>query len=252
MKIVMLGRLAVGAIPRIVGTISSRDGLGGLDARRPLPCDIVEVRLDKIRPPDDRWMDKCASIEAAGYPVIVTVRAENEGGKWSGSAGERAAILERALPYVSAVDIELRNGVPAGLREDAGRKGVRLILSFHDFARTPAIGELREMVREARAAGADIVKIAAMVNSAADIAVLSLLASGERGEGPVCAIGMGKRGVSSRLSLPAAGSALAYGYVDRPCAPGQLPCAVLCRRLSGTMPAFKEDLIARGRLPERI
>lgn len=196
-------------------------------------------------------MDWCASLKSAGYPVILTVRAENEGGKWKGSIEDRDAILTRALPNVSAVDIELCNGVSAEIRERAEKMGVRLLISSHDFDQTPPLDELRARVDASRIEGADIAKIATMINSPKDVATLSLLTVEASKDTPVCVIGMGDQGVATRLSLPALGSALAYGYLDTPGAPGQLPCAVLCRRLRETIPAFDEDMIIRKRVSER-
>jgi len=52
----------------------------------------------------------------------------------------------------------------------------RLILSSHDFERTPPRAELHAKAAAMRAAGADIVKIAAMANDIGEAAdVLSLL-----------------------------------------------------------------------------
>lgn len=252
MKSIKIGQLSIGVPPRIVGTVSSQDTFRNLDSHESLPCDIIELRLDEMWPVDDWWMDKCASLESLGYPVILTIRAENEGGRWKGSIEERIAILTRALPSISAVDIELSNGVSSKIREHARKQGVKLLISFHDFDRTPPIDELRSRVSEARAKSVDIIKIATMVNSTQDIAVLSSLTIEASKDSPICVIGMGSHGVSTRLSLPAIGSALAYGYLDKPSAPGQLPCSMLCQRLRETIPAFNEDLIIRKQVLECV
>jgi 3-dehydroquinate dehydratase len=53
MKAIKIGRLSVGGIPRVVGTVSSEDTLRNLDAHASLPCDIIELRLDMMWPVDD-------------------------------------------------------------------------------------------------------------------------------------------------------------------------------------------------------
>jgi 3-dehydroquinate dehydratase-1 len=252
MNSIAIGQLSIGVPPRIVGTVSLQDTLRNLDSHQSLPCDIVELRLDRMWPVDDWWMDTCASLESRGYPVILTLRAANEGGGWNGSMEDRSALLTRAMPSVSAVDIELSNGVSPKIREDAKKRGVTLLISFHDFDRTPPIDELLSRVSEARAEGADIAKIATTVNSAEDIAALSTLTINASKESPLCVIGMGSQGVSTRVTLPAIGSALAYGYLDRPSAPGQLPCSMLCRRLRETVPAFNEDMLIRKHVLECV
>lgn len=241
MKTTKIGRLSVGDIPRVVGVVSSGDALRNLDARASLPCDMIEIRLDSMWPVDDWWMEKCASLKSLGIPVILTMRAGDEGGGWKGDGEERVSIFLRALPSVSAVDIELSSGVSSRIRSQAAEKGVRLLISYHNFDRTPPVGELSARVDEAYAGGAAVAKIATMVNSARDIAVLSSLTADVSRNNPVCVIGMGDRGLSTRLSLPALGSALAYGYLDTPSAPGQLPCSLLCQRLRETIPSFNEE-----------
>lgn len=252
MNSIKVGHLSIGAPPRIVGTVSSQDAFRNLDSHESLPCDIVELRLDEMWPVDDWWMEKCVSLESLGYPVILTIRAENEGGRWKGSMEERIAILTRALPSISAVDIELSTGVSSKIREYAKKQGTKLLISFHDFDRTPPIDELLSRVDDARAKGADITKIATMVNSVQDVSVLSSLTITACKDNPLCVIGMGKHGVATRLSLPAIGSALAYGYLDKPNAPGQLPCSMLGRRLRETIPAFNEDVIIRKQVLECV
>ncbi|MCX6338661.1 MAG: type I 3-dehydroquinate dehydratase [Candidatus Aureabacteria bacterium] len=252
MNSIKIGQLSIGAIPRIVGTVSSQDIFQNLDSHESLPCDIIELRLDEMWPVDDWWMEKCASLESLGYPVILTIRAENEGGNWKGTMEERFSIFTRALPSISAVDIELSNGVSSKICEHAAKQGIKLLISFHDFNRTPPIEELLARVSEARAKGADIAKIATMVNSAQDITVLSSLTAKASKDNPICVIGMGKHGVSTRLSLPAIGSALTYGYLDKPSAPGQLPCSSLCQRLREVVPSFNEDLIIRKQILEYV
>jgi len=135
MSTVNLGKLSIGEIPRIVGTVSSRDTLQNLDSHKSLPCDIIELT---------------------------------------------------------------------------------------------------------------------MVNSTQDIAILSALTFKASQDAPVCVIGMGRHGASTRLSLPALGSALAYGYLDKPSAPGQFPCSLLSQRLRETLSRFDEDVIIRKQLLECV
>jgi 3-dehydroquinate dehydratase type I len=135
---------------------------------------------------------------------------------------------------VSAVDIEARSPIFRAVAA-AARRGRRLVIgSFHDFKRTPRAAVLGRIVRRARAGGADVVKIATFIRRASDVAVLEGLLRKSRG--PLCAIGMGPRGVRSRVSLACAGSCLVYGYVDRPAAPGQMSCRELGRRLKKECP----------------
>ena len=252
MNTLELGQLTIGDIPRVVGTISSGNVFKNLDTQESLPCDIVEVRLDALNPSGDWWLEKCSLLESLGYPIILTIRAKNEGGNWQGSDEERVSIFLRALPYISVVDIELSNGVSSKLRTHVAEHNVKLLISYHNFSCTPPLNELLEKIDGARLKGADIVKIATMINSPQDIAILSTLTSSVSQESPICVIGMGSNGVSTRITLTTLGSVLTYGYLDMPSAPGQLPCSMLCQSLRKLIPQFNEDIIIRNQILEYV
>jgi 3-dehydroquinate dehydratase-1 len=98
-----------------------------------------------------------------------------------------------------------------------------VVVSHHDFERTPAYDELADVAGRAVAAGADIVKIATHIAEDADIGVLSRLLT----EGParsMVVIGMGEKGLPTRLLFPRQGSLFTFAAKgERASAPGQLP-----------------------------
>ena len=102
------------------------------------------------------------------------------------------------------------------------------------YACTPSLARLREVFRRSHHAGADIVKIATLLNGARDLAVLLQLQASART--PLATMGMGPLGKVSRLVLAAAGSRLNYGYLDKPQVPGQWPAPELVRRLEEVLP----------------
>src|SRR5687767_7965597 len=109
MSTVQFGRLSLSETPRVVGTISSFDSLQRFANSPGKPCDIAEIRLDEIGV-DANWLPEARKIEAAGTPVILTLRSAMEGGKSKLSNDERLAILREALNHVSAIDVELKSG----------------------------------------------------------------------------------------------------------------------------------------------
>jgi 3-dehydroquinate dehydratase I len=133
------------------------------------------------------------------------------------------------------VDVELRSvRAMSGLLEEASRRKVQKVISFHDFRGTPSLARLREVFRRSHHAGADIVKIATQLNGARDLAVLLQLQASART--PLATMGMGPMGKVSRLVLAAAGSRLNYGYLDKPQVTGQWPALELVRRLEEVLP----------------
>src|SRR3989442_1748603 len=105
---VRLGRLEVGKIPRVIGTISQPATLQTFRELADVPCDIVEVRLDLIGPDLTGWLDHCEAIEARGFPVLLTIRLKTEGGHWTRPDAERLELFDLAVLRLSALDIELQ------------------------------------------------------------------------------------------------------------------------------------------------
>jgi len=215
------------AEPRVVGTIRNLATLRVDAAALRRQCDAVEVRLDKIGPDAPDWPDLCSVLEAGGIPVIVTLRAAAEGGSWTGPEPRREEILLAALERVSAVDIELAAAIRTTVCRQAARLARTLIVSYHNFEFTPPLPDLADIVRRARMDPVCVPKLAAMIRSPADTDALLRLLGQERAAGPLCVIGMGGPGSETRIAFPVAGSCLAYGFIDEPVAPGQIPAARL-------------------------
>ena len=149
------------------------------------------------------------------------------------TARERRALYGDFLDVAGLVDIELRSS--GGMKEvirQAKASEVGVILSHHDFQRTPRPRLLRALARRARDAGADIFKVAAMTRRVRDLAMLIEFLADEKGRLPLAVMGMGPYGKISRLVLARAGSCLNYGHLGTPNASGQWPVAVLKARIA--------------------
>lgn len=215
----LIEALQLGRVPRIVGTIITAEYLRGWSERPvPLPCDLVELRLDGF-PEFGDWLRIGKQIEQQGTPVFVTVRLKAEGGKWGEGDLERWPLLEPAIRSLSGVDVELRSGLAQRVAELCGQLGKLAIFSFHDFERTPAREELESLLSSAERLGG-IGKIAATANEQGDVELLRSMLQ-RRSARPICIIGMGALGRETRLSFPLEGSCFTYGYLDTPGAPGQ-------------------------------
>ena len=69
-----------------------------------------------------------------------------------------------------------------------------------------------------------------MARSEADLETLRTLLLSDW-QTPLCVIGMGDLGASTRISFAKMGSCLTYGYLDRPMAPGQISAAALAEKI---------------------
>ena len=190
---------------------------------------MLEVRLDLTGLCGGAWPALCQAIQKQGRPVLLTIRHAREGGAWRGSEEERLALYVEGLGAVSAVDVETGSSILKNLATAAHRRRVQVVGSFHDFKGTPTLAQWKSVERRGRRLGADVVKMAAMVNTPADLA--RLLAMPANAKGPFCVLGMGDLGSVARVALPCAGSCLAYGSLAAATAPGQLSCRQLAREL---------------------
>jgi 3-dehydroquinate dehydratase I len=217
-----MNKLSLAGGPYVVGILSSLDG------NIPLAGDVVEVRLDKTgRPPD--WLERCQAIEARGKPVLLTVRLRNEGGEWPEDDNVRLKIYEAGLAALAAVDVELGSVICDAVVKLAEKLGKVCLVSHHDFEKTPPLAELESIVARAQQNGA-AAKVATMIRSEADVEILRALL-GRKWQRPLCVIGMGEAWSPTRVLFPKLGSCLAYGYLDKPTAPGQVSAAELVRQL---------------------
>lgn len=195
---------------------------------------ILEIRVDTFarRSPATlrRDFERLRGYDGvAETPLILTCRDPAEGGASAVGVREKRLIFKVLTPIVDYIDIELRKANVFGdVIDEAKSHGVGVIVSHHDFRRTPSRARLSEVIERGRAAGGDIVKIAATAKTAADVRRLAgLLTMQEAGQEGLIVIGMGALGRATRVFFPLLGSLTTYGSVTRSSAPGQMPVAEL-------------------------
>lgn len=179
--------------------------------------DLFEVRIDLI---GSGWRELVKHIEK---PWIACNRKVEEGGSWRGSESARIEEILKAVELgVSIIDIELStSGVEAVVREIKGRADC--LLSCHDLESTPPPEEMREIISNQMAAGADICKLITTARSFADnIATLRLIA--DFPEIKMVSFAMGPLGHISRVLCPLVGGYFTYASIEEgeESAPGQI------------------------------
>jgi 3-dehydroquinate dehydratase-1 len=103
---------------------------------------------------------------------------------------------------------------------------VRVILSFHDFHKTPANDALLSAISEMVHQGADIAKVASMPRDPSDVLRLldvTLTARRLFPAVPLCTMSMGSLGVLSRVAGFLFGSDMSFAVGKAASAPGQIP-----------------------------
>ena len=220
--------------PQVVGAVHSPGALRRALRIEPGEVDFLEIRADAFAPDPGPLL---RALPRLRVPLIITVRHPAEGGLHRLGLPRRRALFAQFLPFATLIDIELRSSAPLAATIAAARaRGVRVIVSEHHFKATPSTARLRQTIRRAHAAGADICKLAALAETPAALARLLALFSGKPPL-PLSVMGMGRFGKISRLLLAQAGSVLNYGYLDQPNASGQWEAVLLKKRLAELEPA---------------
>ena len=156
---------------------------------------LVELRMDLLKYPNIESLIQCS-----GLPVIATDRKNPEN------------LIQAIKAGCDYIDIDLSNNVKKQLIKQARMNNCKVIISLHDYEKTPSSLTLDNNE-------GDFLKIATTINSAKDsVQLLSLL--NQRGN--LIVVGMGEKGLYTRIVAPLMGSFLTYAYVEKTTAPGQL------------------------------
>jgi len=212
----------------IVGTVHSPVSLRAAQRIDPAALDWLELRVDHFADAPAPLLKAASGLKV---PLIVTVRHPAEGGCHQLGFQRRRELYGQFLSVASAIDVELRSVTAlADVLKQARKQGVRIIVSSHDFHATPSAARLSEFVRKGIAAGADVVKIAALAETCGDLErLLALFARKQKR--PLSLMAMGRFGKVSRLLFAQAGSVLNYGYLGAANASGQWPALTFRKRL---------------------
>ena len=184
--------------------------------------DVVVIRLDGMLHPQ---VEKCCRL--IDLPLLFTNRPTWEGGAFIGNEEERLAPLIAAVHQQAAyVDFEFRAEI--SLREQllaqTRQSSTRLILSWHNFDRTPSEDELTDILVQMQASGADIGKIITTAHDESDVLrVLSLQEKARALQFPLSGFCMGESGRISRFATLYLGGCMSYVAASegQATAPGQ-------------------------------
>lgn len=190
-------------------------------------ADWVEIRLDA--PTGLPW--DLRSFFSFGKPCIATARHVLDGGRNEMEDAARADLLRRAIQAgARGIDVEVWSDEAATLTKEAHAHGVFVIASRHFPDGTPTADAIVRTLRECRALGADVAKVATRLAGPADAVALLDAARIAREEGIPFAL-MAVNDPFLRLLAPALGMALAYASVPggAPATAGQVPADDLRR-----------------------
>ncbi|MBE6501291.1 MAG: type I 3-dehydroquinate dehydratase [Methanobrevibacter thaueri] len=177
-------------------------------------ADILEFRIDALENPDIGKIRD--TIENISFPMIATNRISTEGGSFKGSEEERLNILYECCDLVEYVDIELQ--CDDEYIHKIHDTGVKTIVSYHDFEKTPDLNEIMYIVDKEHELG-DIAKVAFMPQDLEDtLTILAVLSHCEN----TIAISMGDLGSYTRVMASKFDSPITFAAGRDATAPGQI------------------------------
>lgn len=236
-KIVRVKELEIGqGVPKICVSITGKNEeelLKQAQQYKELNIDILEWRVDYYEDVEDidkvKGLLKKLSIILLEKPLIFTFRSKKEGGEKSLS-NEMYIKLNKEIietKLIDIVDVEMFTGDNEAkyLIKKAHENNVKVILSNHDFHKTPEECEIIKRIEKMILLEADLPKIAVMPKSQEDVFKLLKATSyinKKYKDKSIITMSMGSLGLISRLSGEIFGSVITFACVGKSSAPGQI------------------------------
>ncbi len=255
LEIIKVKDLLIGdGIPKICVPLNGRteeEIMSQLSLALKDPCDLFEWRADYYFSYQDTvdWQPVLSKIKSkTKKPLIFTLRSEAEGGHSSLRRNDALALLRDVCEQgdVDFVDIELfeedgslDEAKMEFLVETAHSNNKKIILSNHDFDKTPDLDAIIKRLQAMERLGADLPKVAYMPLTQDDVNTLleaARMVSTEYMHRPFVAISMGELGKQSRIAGGAFGSAITFAAPptnngQTATAPGQMKASELYQRI---------------------
>ncbi len=206
-----------------------------------LKADVIEWRVDAYEDATNLNAVRQLLLElepiVRDTPFLYTFRSKEQGGLLDLSEEEaydvRLVGAESKVPDL--VDLEffaVKN--PAKEIKQIQALGKKVISSHHDFFETPDSNIMEMILSQMRENGADVVKLAVMPQSAADVIRLLTVTEAFHNrfpEWPLITMSMGALGKISRISGMVFGSCMTFGSAGEVSAPGQIEVTELSKIL---------------------
>ena len=184
-------------------------------------ADYIEIRFDFFNPPD---MEEALNIaENVREKAIFTLRTPSEGGKFKGNNNDRIMWLKKlSMAKPMLLDVEYAT-IKANddLANYFMRQKIPILISWHDFEKTPTKGQLRDMLEKMRIYSNYIKIVTTAINIIDALRILDLYENAA--ESNLIAFSMGEAGIISRIMCTIIGrSPFTYAALEKSIAPGQL------------------------------
>jgi len=176
--------------------------------------EMVEIRADLLNFSDSEYRELISS----SAKTVFTCRKSDV------FSFDRRSLFALALKMnVDYIDLEIESveELMEWLKAETNEKDTELIISYHNYENTPSSEELMRIFKQCFKLGADVAKIACMANSDEDVVNLIKM---YRKQGRKIVLGMGKKGMLTRVAAPVLGAEFTFASANKESAtaPGQL------------------------------
>jgi len=236
MKVVSIRDIHIGeGVPKVIVPLMGytlEEILLEIQKIKQINPDIVEWRADLLEDIEDltKVNQTLSAIRKELYPIplLFTFRTHREGGNKTMEDSDYKALLIEVMKTkeIDLVDVELFSPNVNEIVESAKENDVVIVMSNHDFEKTPAKEEIIWRLRRMQELDAHIVKIAVMPNNPSDVLTLldaTYTMQSLYADRPIITMSMAFTGVISRLAGEVFGSAATFGSGVTSSAPGQIP-----------------------------
>lgn len=209
-------------------------------------ADLAEFRIDLLS-----FASDTKQVIALGHelkkilgnkPLIATIRTKNEGGQLEISDADYGKTYQAYLknPFMDWLDVEMFRDqkVVSEIVQKAHQKKVLVVMSNHDFQKTPSQDEIEKRLLKQDQMGADVLKIAVMPKSKQDVFTLmnATLKVSQQTTKPLLTMSMGQLGTISRVATANMGGSYSFGMIGQASAPGQIDVTKLKQILQTVQP----------------
>jgi 3-dehydroquinate dehydratase type I len=165
--------------------------------------DLVEVRLDKLH--DRKLIEEIVTRKS--FPIIATDKSDRD------QHIKLSRLLDAATLGFDFVDIDYVAADAAQVKQMKS-KGAEVILSFHDYSRTPSKEELARILETQKSLGGDISKLVTTAFQPRDnLTILDFLES-QAASARLVSFAMGREGIPSRILSPFFGAEFTFAALS--------------------------------------
>lgn len=203
---------------------------------------ILELRIDLFSSFDFGFIIQQIELyKTLNMPLLLTIRTQIDRGMFNLSEANRKDLFIKIIPYFDIVDIELTaTEINKEVSKSCKEAGKLLLVSNHNFDRTPDDSELNSQVQQALELEADFVKLAFFAQNEKDVTRMLHLIEMNR-KHHLIGISMGPIGTISRLVAPLFGSPITYTSLSP--VYGQISLDDLVQNLRGFYPKFNQEFL---------